>query len=331
MTTTVQLPETDKDTINLFEVGCLVNLRVGTWSGRKMLTRQDMANVGIDPDGLPEDIVNLGRKLLVPKAEIHAITQPEQHARKYLAKWSVPFGIANSHFVPINILPSVDQKLADLKQEFFSQVDSFITRFSEMKAKIKDQHPEFWNKCLKNCYPTTPELLRAKFRFEWCTFKVAGLNAIQEADINELMASEQVKKERAGELRKQMSEFVGEYVTSMRAETVRFCELMSARVNGTPYGEQGEVKKLTPRSLSMFRKHIDKFKQMNVFGDTEIETMLNEFQDNFLDLGTASADFDSGHMKASVTQSLAAIRKKAEAESDNTSKFLGQLKRRVII
>lgn len=328
-------PQTEKQAINLFDVGCLVNLRVGTWSGRKMLTRQNMLSVGINPDALPKDIVNLGRKLLVPKDEIQAMTHLDQRARKYLHKWSVPFGIANTHFVPVSKLPDVEQELSSIKEDFFSKVDSFITRFSKIKEKIKEQHPEFWDKCLKDCYPTTPELLRAKFKFDWYMFKIAGLDSVQEASLEQMMASEQVKQERVDELRTQMQTevggFVEEYVKTMRAGTVEFCELMSARVNGTPYGDDDEPKKLTARSLSMFKKSLDKFRQMNIFEDTEIQKMLDEFKDNFLDSSASPDDFDSSHVKTSITTSLAAIRAKAAAEGDNTSQFVDQLKRRIII
>jgi len=49
-TATAKKPKSDQDTINLFEVGCLVNLKIKMWSGRKMLTRADLVRVGYDPE-----------------------------------------------------------------------------------------------------------------------------------------------------------------------------------------------------------------------------------------------------------------------------------------
>jgi len=66
---------------------------------------------------------------MVPKSELQALTQIEQRARKALERWSVPFGIANAHFVPSKMLPTVEQQIEGLKEEFFTRVDSFITRF----------------------------------------------------------------------------------------------------------------------------------------------------------------------------------------------------------
>src|SRR6187549_1730037 len=97
----------NNETINLFDLGCLVSLKIGAWSGRRMVSRADLVSVGIDPNALPSDLVNYGRKLLVSKEEIQAINKTEQRARYYLSQYSVPFGIANSFFVPMKLIPDV--------------------------------------------------------------------------------------------------------------------------------------------------------------------------------------------------------------------------------
>lgn len=334
-TTAIKEPEIDSDTINLFEVGCLVNLKVRMWSARKMLTRADLVRVGYDPEALPEEIVNLGRKLMVPKTELQVLTQIEQRARKALERWSVPFGIANAHFVPATMLPTVEQQIKELRKEFFTRVDSFISRFDDLVEKVKEAHPDFWHKCLKGNYPSNPKLLRERFQFDWYTFKIAGIDSIEETTVEDVVAKQKVLGERESELRLRMQsevgEFVGEYVASMRNETVRFCNLMESRINGKPFGDETDSKKLTPKSISCFRNYIDRFRQMNIFGDGEIEKMLSEFRDTFLDSGVAPNDFESATIKGSVTKALEAIRNKAATEGDNTSKFVGELKRRITL
>ena len=336
MTTTVtQEPMLEKDTINLFNVGALMNLRVKMWSGRKMLTRTDLIKVGYDPDHLPADIVNLGRKSLVPKAELQNLTRIEQQARKGLERFSVPFGIANSHFVPIKMLPTIVQQLEGLKEEFFTRVDSFITRFEDLKAKVAAQHPVFWTKCLQGNYPSNPQALRQYFHFEWFIFKIAGMDAIQQSSVEEMVAQQQVTDEKQLELRTQMKsqigEFVGEYVGVMRGEVIRFCDLVTSRINGKPFGDETEAKRLTPKSLSCFRKYIDRFHNMNVFGDTEIEKMLREFKEQFLDDFSSPTDFEGASVKTGITTALSALREKARAEGDSGSKFIGGLKRKVVL
>lgn len=336
MTTTVkEKPKVKDDTINLFDVGALVNLKITTWSARKMITRADLVRVGYDPDSLPEEICNLGRKLLVPKSEIQSLTQIEQRARKALERFSVPFGIASAHFIPIKLLPTVEQQLKELKKEFFTRIDSFITRFSDLIQAVKTSHPDFWEKCLKNHYPPNPKALRSYFQFNWYIFKISGMDSIKETTIDEVVSKQKVQDERTQELRNQMQVevggFVEEYVCTMRNETIRFCNLMEARINGKAFGDENEAKRLTPKSIACFRSYLDRFRQMNIFGDNEVEKMLSEFRDTFLDSNIAPKDFESATIKNSVTQALEAIRNKAALEGSSSSRFIGELKRRIIL
>jgi hypothetical protein len=112
----------------------------------------------------------------------------------------------------------------------------------------------------------------------------------------------------------------------MREETVKFCELMTARVNGKPHGDEDKPKQLTHRTIAYLRKNIDRFTQMNIFGDADVEKMLKEFKDQFLDMGTAPKDFEHDNVKKSVTAALGAIHKKASEAGD-----ANQVQRKVVI
>jgi len=323
------------DAIKLFELGYLANLKVGTWSGRKMLTRADLVTLGYNPDLLPEDVVNLGRKLMVPKAEIQALVRIEQRARKILEHNSVPFCVANAHFVPIDLLVNVEQQIMEIRQEFFEKVDSFISRFDDLISKVKEAHPDFWNKCLKQHCPSNPKALRSKFRFDFYTFKIAGPGSLEEASTEEIIAQSNIIKEREAKMREQMShevsEFVSQYVDTMRSEVKKFCDMMQARINGTTLEGEDAPKKLTARSISCFRRYIDKFNSMNIFGDHEIEQSLKEFKDQYLNKGIEPDDLKSDAVKKSVTDVLESIRAKVAEEGEEGGGFVGQLKRRVIL
>ena len=70
---------------------------------------------------------------------------------------------------------------------------------------------------------------------------------------------------------------------------------------------------------------------MNIFGDGEVEKMLSEFRNTFLDSGVAPKDFESATVKGSVTKALETIRNKAASEGESGSRFIGELKRRVVL
>lgn len=320
--------------VNLFDLGSLMQITIGTWSGRKKLTRADLSRCGINPDGLPEDIISLGRKLLVPKDELLKFNQIEQQARGYLARWSISFGIARSQFVPVDLIPEVEAKLDEFQQQFYSLVDSFIERFEQMVQTVKDAHPEFWAKCLKPHYPSTPEKLRAKFRFQWFTFKVGGLNDLG-IGVKAAKAISAVAKqgEREIMMRKKMKEevnrFVDEAVSVMRERTVDFVELVTARVNGTTYKDEKKPKKFTARTLGCFRKFVDRFKALNIFGDDKVEQMLDELRTNFLDPAESPKDLTNEGMKKALNQHLETLRALAAAENGERSQFIGLAQRRI--
>jgi hypothetical protein len=322
--------------INLFDLGYLAALAIGSWSGRKMITLRDLRKLGFDPDKLPPAITNPGRKLLVPKEELLIIARIEQRARTLLDQWSVPFGLANAHFVPLNVLPEVEEQLKLLQAEFFDAVESFIARFDAMKQAVNDAYPEFWEQCLKDYYPPDPSVLRERFKFRWFFFKVTGAGLTAEGvTVEEALSGDRVAKEREQEMRARMQAevagFVEEYVSAMRAETVRFCDLLSARINGTPFEDEPAPKQLTARSLKYFRRHVDRFRQFNIFGDDEIEQMLAEFRREFMNGDETPKAFQGDGVKHAVTEALAKIRAKAANDSEQTSQFVNRLKRKVVI
>lgn len=312
------------DEIKLFDLGCLCNLKIGMWSARRMVSRDDLISVGLDPDALPNDLVNYGRKLLVSKNEIQAISRVEQRARSYLAKYSAPFEAVNCFFVPNKLIPDVEHNLKCFKKDFFDIVDSFIVRFDALKEKVKQDHSEFFEKCLKRFYPVSAESLRSKFYFNWHLFIINNVSSLQQTSSEEI----ELKREK---LQQEANNFAETYIKTMRKEVIDFCTLMECRVNGRAYSNETEAKQLTGRSLSFFRKYISKFRDMNIFKDNEIEKMLIEFQEKFLDLGTTSKSFDSAAMKTAVSLSLSSIRKSASLEEGENSQFINSLKRRVII
>lgn len=298
---------TENQAVNLFDVGALFNLQISTWSGRKMLTRTDLVRLGYDPDNLNADLVNLGRKLMVPKAELAALTQIEQRARKVLSRFSVPFGVANAHFVPVKMLPTVEQQLTEMKKEFFKRVDSFILRFEDIKATIKDKYPDFWEKCLRQHYPANPSSLRKYYSFDWYIFKIDGISTLTHTTSDQLIDT-------VDKIQKETDRFAKEYVDTMRLETVKFCDFMTARVQGKPFGEEEAPRKLTARTIESFRNHINRFRQMNIFGDNEIEKMLKEFGSRYLNDDADPKVLKSDVVKNSVEAALAAIRHKAQED-----------------
>ena len=315
------MSETEQTT-KLFDLGSLVNLRVGSWSGRRMLTETDLRSMGIDPLNLPADLVNLGRKLLVPKSSLQRITKIEARGRFVLSKYSVPFGAIQAYFVPIKLLPTVLAQLQTLRDDFELEVDSFIERFGEAREEIKIKHSEFYEKCLSSSYPLDPKTLRKKYYFKWTVFKIDGISSITSLSDTDAI---QLKKE----MENTTKEFVGEYVETMRSKTIDFCNLVAARVKGEPLEGEEKAKKVTPRSIAMFRKAIANFQNMNIFNDDKVESLLQDLGKKFLGSTKTPSDFESSDMKTSLLAALDSI--KSEATKDSGSQFISAAKRKIVL
>jgi hypothetical protein len=132
------------------------------------------------------------------------------------------------------------------------------------------------------------------------------------------------------QMRAEVDKFVEQTVGILRAETVRFCDLVTARVNGAPYGDEEQPKKFTPRSLTCFQAYVDRFRKLNIFGDEKIEQMLVELKSTYLDNATV-AELQTTGMAKAVSDMCAKIRETAANENGEMSEFLNLAKRRIVL
>lgn len=300
--------------MKLFDCGVLCNLRISRWSGKRRLTNEDYKMVGLDPKALPQSLTDLGKKSLVPPHELKEIMQIENKARSFLFRNSKPFTLSSCQFVPKKLFPTVEQTLADLESDFAKAVDRFILKFEEIKKEMQESYPDFWTKCLKQHYPSDPKSIRDKFDFRFTFFKIDSLDeASKEA------------------LEKEVQDFVSSYVGAMRKQTIDFCELMTARLTGKPFGDEDAAKEITGKTLSSFRKYVQTFSNMNIFEDAEIQNMLGQFKKDYLGELVTADNFGNTQVRDAALASLSAIIQKASMEDGSTSQFINSLKRKITL
>lgn len=325
----------EEQVYKLFDMGVLTQLNIGYWSCYKMLTREDLLSLGIDSESIP-DLVNLGRKLLVPKEERANFSEMESKARNALKRWSVPFPVIGAYFVPLGRLAQIQESIIELQKEFSVRVDSFIKRFNEIKEQIKQEYPEFWEKCLSTCYPPTPEALRDKFYFRFMSFKISGVQNAQmtESSVEELMAQNDAVKHRSTivqeQMRDEMNGFVKEYMSTLRNETVEFCNMMTARLEGKPWGTDDKVHKFTGKTINAFRKHIDRFCEMNIFGDEDVEKLLKDLKQQYF-FEADGKSFNNPALKQSLLNALGTIKEAAKTDTANFNSLVGEIQRKVVL
>jgi hypothetical protein len=240
--------------------------------------------------------------------------------------------------VPVTKLEEVQTRLYEIKEEFENAADSFVSRFSQMVDAVREdpRYTEFYEKCLKNVYPRSPEDLRNKFHFKFVVFKIKGFEGFEETSIEDAVAQDKIIKEKEQELREQMKEEVGDfvsmYVNQMRSEVVKFCELVTARVNNRCYGDEEKPKSLTPNAISCFKDKIDHFRAMNIFEDKELQVKLQDLKEYFLDnINGVKSITDSAGTKQAITNAVESIHASAAAQGQEVDDYIGLLKRKVVI
>jgi len=123
--------------------------------------------------------------------EVHCL---EQQAGRFLEVSLIRDGSA--YFVPAPALADVQVHLDGLNKQFTELVNSFMKRFEEMKFRVQERHPDFWNKCLRLHYPRDTKALRDKFYFKYFVFRVAGMGETQEMSVEEAVAMHAAVQER---------------------------------------------------------------------------------------------------------------------------------------
>ena len=83
--------------------GCLVDLRISYWRGKRPLAAQDL---GLKEEQVP-DIFTLGRKLVIPREALARFERVDARAHYLIGQFTFPFPTGHSRFIPYSVLPQV--------------------------------------------------------------------------------------------------------------------------------------------------------------------------------------------------------------------------------
>lgn len=300
--------------IKLWDNGAICSLKICRWSAEAKLTDIDYKKLNIDATNLPSGITDFGKKKLIAPHHLKGIMKIENKARSLLARNSHPFLVSSCAFVPKTRFEMVETKLGELRLQYMTEVESFLSKFDVFINEVQEKYPKFWDQCLKNLYPKNSQILKSKFDFVFTFFKMDGIN-----------------EESKAKMQQQVEEFTTEYVVAMRKKTIEFCDTLRARLTGTIKPGEEKVKELSGKTLTSFRKYVETFSQMNIFGDSQIEKALQDFRKEFLGSTVNKETFDNTNVSNAAILALDEITKSAAINAESTSKFIDSLKRKVII
>lgn len=267
--------------------GVLITVNLSYWRGHKKLKPEE---VGLEPSKISNRLVSLGHKRLLPRECFEKLSLIEGRVHAFIEENTFPFLGGLAHFLPNAKLEEVTERLKELENEFHNAKGVFIACYSSWR----DVAIAEWQKmidalnlpngqevieAIKAAYPAQHRLEKF-FGFETHMFQVvspmASAEAISLADQRGVIeARQRVAQEAEDRLRHETEVFVGECVTTLRAQTAQLCTEMLTSINT---GETGVHQK----TLNRLVHFIDQFRSLNFAGDRVMEDQLDEVRQQLL-------------------------------------------------
>lgn len=235
----------------IFAKACLGKLSIACWQGSKMLAPTQMAPLG-DSDWLR------AKKYLVNPERLHAIKAVASRARMYLHRKALPFPINGLSLIPKDALADIDAALRELQQEFWQEVETFLSLYDFARAEAKRHLGDLFS---ETDYPVD---IRAKFHFRWqfLTLQVPGKHTLLSP---ELYAQE---KEKFLALMEETRELA---ILALRQEFRNLLDHLVDRLSGR---EDGKPKQFKATMIQKLHDFLADFETRNIFQDQELATLV---------------------------------------------------------
>jgi hypothetical protein len=284
--------------------GLIVQLRIKLWTGTAELETNDL---GMRPEELAEHF-QLGRKLLVSKDALDPVRQVTRRAKYALEQLSHPLP-DGGRFLLAQTTPEVLAALRAHRQEFFEAVDRFIAAYPTARAEMEPQWRAAartaWGKAgqpdtevafrqqflarVAQLYPSE-EQLRRKFDFFWLSYQLS-LTGLREVSAARVAAEEEGRRQAdeayRHEVQQRLAETLDRSIGELHTQIAHAFERVLEHVkSGRP---------LRDGSLGRLRQSIERFRKLNVFGDSTLEQTIARFEQTCLeelDTTTVSASPD---------------------------------------
>ena len=278
--------------------GLIVQLKIKLWTGTAELETND---IGMKPEELAEHF-QLGRKLLVPKDALDPVRQVARRAKYALEQLSHPLP-DGGRFLLAQTTPEVLAALQAHRQEFFEAVERFIAAYPDGRARMEpqwraaaqtawvkagqpDTEASFREQFLARAAQIYPreEQLRRKFDFFWLSYQLS-LSGLREVSAARVAVEEEQRRQAdeayRHEVQQRLAETLDRSIGELHAQIAQTFERVLEHVkSGRP---------LRDGSLDRLRQSIERFRKLNVFGDSTLEQTIARFEQTCLqELDTAT-------------------------------------------
>jgi hypothetical protein len=328
---------------DLFAEGVLVDIDCGYWSGMKKLQAKDL---GLNEDELPE-VFSLGRKRLVPTEALSDIRHLEGRARDTVDAHSFKFPIGKAAFVPIRRFGDLAKILDDIKEQFDRAAARFCREYEEYQNAVRKEYRtaadlayEIYTSrhggkapkekfvtgflaAIEAAYPTVSNI-RARFHFSWSVFEISlpGRHSAKRVEVAAARAESakvaEIERQKgvevqaaAAEYRRRVEEKIGEFVGTVVVELRQRVIDTARRI-----ADLARNGNLRSSSIDSLKEFVERFRDLNFAGDSDIEKRLDDLKKNVLNGHTAEQIRDDAEARKALVQALDGVADAAKELTD---------------
>jgi len=304
--------------------GVLIKVSVSYFRGCKKLKPED---IGLERKNLPEQLISLGHKRLLPKDCLQELALIEGRAHALVEGNTFPFLNGLGHFLPNARLSEVADKLKELETEFWEAKKGFLEKYSALRENASIEWRKMAEKLVKDpdqlvatieaSFPY-PDQMSRYYGFDVQMFQIAlpqhmAAELVSASEQQAVIEARTRAAHQAGQkIRSDVETFVADCVASLREQTAQLCEDMLQSINGCETG-------VHQKTLNRLVRFIDQFKSMNFANDRVMEAQLENVKKELLSK-TAEEYRDSAVSRARLKQGLSQLANQAKqlAKQDAT-------------
>ena len=253
----MQEEKTQTLSTEIFKNGILVSYSIGFWDGKK---KQDDLDLQTQSANTSAEIYEKGNKLLLPPGALKEFYGFRARMGLTLSRYSfgVP-GLRGCRFVPKSVYPQLREFLEKERDSFYNCAEKFLEKYDDYKkAQIEIFNRNYpANKGqLDDAYPDE-NTVRSRFSYFWMpyTWNYCEIDVVRAES-------------------KATLEAVAEGIVAQSCLTMR--QGIQEEIVNVLRSLSNSKHKIGSRAVSGLLEKIEQLKQINVFGDKDLDAILEE-------------------------------------------------------
>jgi hypothetical protein len=278
----------------LLRKGVVVRVHIGRWRARRKLRADDL---GLDPEAARPllEQVDLGARLLLPRATLEKLDRLESQGRSNLRRYSLDTRLGS--FVPADGLPRFLEAHQALRAQYLAMRDEIVARLPSLQDEVKQAcacAAETLYDALRTAagvtraafvaqyveralaaWPTAGQV-HASFAFDYDLSYVplASELAAEQARLVAITEDERLRQDLARHVAERRRQEIDGFLDDLAADLrTTVYETVTAALRGLQNGGYP-----APRTVAALHRLTERVRLLNVYGDQDIETQIRRLE-----------------------------------------------------